>query len=356
MTAQKLNGQCGISDPRLSEALLSQQGGTTPGLVPEPALWWPTGRDYVQVDAQNFHFDIGQALTWCQLLGKDPWGANTRIRAIRRGVNAIKGNLEADCERIPGWQAEGRGIFAVPNNGGDTADSITHCGSVFAEWDDRTLAEQYNLPSQLGLPDPTFSVYTGGKSLHSYWVLEEPIGVDRWRLLMMRLIHHCGSDVSVKDPSRCMRLPGAWHIGKDDQVGFWAQLSNITDQRFNADQLEELLPELPKPQRHFSKVIRPSGWTRTLQEIGDALSVIPPRVPGHGTYENWRNIAWGLKAACSDAGYSDEVVVDLLEAHCPSKISGWDVHQVVRSGGDEITAGTFWWHAVQHGYGREPNG
>ena len=337
------------SDQRLREPLLFEQGVTRPGDLPTPGLWWPKGQHYAQNSAQNFIFDIGQALTWAELLGKDPWGADTRIRAIRRGEGAIKGTLAEDCELIPGWQVEGRNIYAVPNGGGDTADSITAFYSLFVEWDHLSLVEQLKLPAQLGLPSPTFGLFTGGKSLHVYWVFEQPIEAARWRPLIQRLINHCGSDPAVKDPSRCMRLPGAWYIHKDGRVGDKSTLLNITGDRFTPELFEELLPPLPERPRHIPKSLYRKQPTRTLQDIADALKFIPPRVPGHGNYPVDRNMAWGLKAACCDAGYGMDVARELLEAHSPNV---WDPDQILRSGGDQISAGTFWWQAQQHGYRR----
>ena len=337
------------SDQRLREPLLFGQGVTRPGDLPTPGLWWPKGQHYAQNSAQNFIFDIGQALTWAELLGKDPWGADTRIRAICRGEGAIKGTLAEDCELIPDWQVEGRNIYAVPNGGGDTADSITAFYSLFVEWDHLSLAEQLELPVQLGLPSPTFGLFTGGKSLHVYWVFEQPIEAARWRPLIQRLINHCGSDPAVKDPSRCMRLPGAWYIHKDGRVGDKSTLLNITGDRFTPELFEELLPPLPERPRHIPKSLYRKQPTRTLQDIADALKLIPPRVPGHGNYPVDRNMAWGLKAACCDAGYGMDVARELLEAHSPNV---WDPDQILRSGGDQISAGTFWWQAQQHGYRR----
>ena len=210
-----------------------------------------------------------------------------------------------------------------------------------------------DLPAQLGLPSPTFGLFTGGKSLHVYWVFEQPIEVARWRPLMLRLINHCGSDPAVKDPSRCMRLPGAWYIRKDGTVGWKSTLQDITGDRFTPELFEELLPPLPERPRHIPKSLYRKQPTRTLQDIADALKYIPPRVPGQGNYPVDRNMAWGLKAACRDAGYGMDVARELLEAHSPN---GWDPDQILRSGGDEISAGTFWWQAQQHGYRRPADG
>ena len=341
------------SDRRLSEPLLFGQGVIRPGSVPTPVIWCSTGLHYAQNSAQNFIFDIAQALTWCELLGKDPWGTDTRIRAIRQGDGAIKGNLATDCEQIPGWQVEGHSIYGVPNDGGDTADSITACLALFAEWDHLSLSEQLDLPAKLGLPSPTFGLFTGGKSLHVYWVFEHAIEVARWRPLIQRLINYCGSDPAVKDPSRCMRLPGAWYIRKDGTAGSKSTLLNITGERFTPELFEEFLPPLPERPRHIPKSLHRKQPTRSLQDIADALKFIPSREPGHGNYPLDRNTAWGLKAACREAGYGSEVARELLEAHSPN---GWDPAQILRSGGEEVTAGTFWWRAQQHGYVRHADG
>ena len=39
-----------------------------------------------------------------------------------------------------------------------------------------------------------------------------------------------------------MRLPGAWYIRKDGQVGFKSALLDITGDRFTPELFEELLP------------------------------------------------------------------------------------------------------------------
>jgi hypothetical protein len=146
-----------------------------------------------------------------------------------------------------------------------------------------------------------------------------------------------------------MRLPGAWYIHKDGRVGDKSTLLNITGDRFTPELFEELLPPLPERPRHIPKSLYRKQPTRTLQDIADALKFIPPRVPGHGNYPVDRNMAWGLKAACCDAGYGMDVARELLEAHSPNV---WDPDQILRSGGDQISAGTFWWQAQQHGYRR----
>jgi hypothetical protein len=80
------------------------------------------------------------------------------------------------------------------------------------------------------------------------------------------------------------------------------------------------------------------------------MKYIPRRVTGSGTYADYRNILWGLIAACREAGYDIELAIELMEEHSPSNQCGWDVQQVATSGGEQVGSGTFWWHAQQHGW------
>ena len=64
------------------------------------------------------------------------------------------------------------------------------------------------------------------------------------------------------------------------------------------------------------------------------------------------DILWGLMAACRDIGVDEEVAIELMEAHSPSRSCGWDVEQVARSGGEQIGAGTLFFHAKQYGWSR----
>ena len=247
----------------------------------------PTGSDCARLCAQDLPFDISDALTWCVLLGHEPWGSETHIRAIpRKGLNgpAINGNLEMDCESFAGWQAEGKGIYAVVNPGGTTKENITSCVALFVEWDDISLADQISKPAELGLPDPTFRSYTGKRSVHTWWTLDHPIEPARWTPLMDRLIGHCASDSNCKGVARCMRLPGGWHIDQEGIVGERSNIIDITDKRYPASVFEKLLPRQSQTQdRHLPRKVI-SGPSATLSDIGKALDHIPARVAGQGEY------------------------------------------------------------------------
>ena len=368
MTDNRKTADCHLSLPRSNRSLcdpLHIRQGVWDHTSPIPIeVWWDTVHKGEQIGEQDVPFFVDQALWWCNYLGRNHLCRGVRYRAISRDKSkpVIKGNLadlDDHCRAFKSFaalQAQGYGIYAVVNKGGDTKDSITECVALFAEWDDLPIAEQMVKAEQLGLPQPSFKVITGGKSVHCYWRLRTPITRERWEPLMKRLIQLCGSDKCICDASRVMRLPGSWYIGHDLKVGPVCHIRDVTNHSYEAEDFEKLLPVVPRPVHRTGKYQTNNYAIHSLQEIADALSFIPSRVPGLGNYPKERNMAWGLKAAVFEAGYGIDVAKDLLEEHSPSDSSGWKVDQILNSGGDQINAATFWWHAMQHGYRKQSNG
>ncbi|WP_293134902.1 virulence-associated E family protein [Microcoleus sp. bin38.metabat.b11b12b14.051] len=119
-----------------------------------------------------------------------------------------------DWNAIEKHQDDGRGVYVVVNGagGGHTDGDIKQCCAVFCEWDDISLAEQSLKWEEIGFVEPTFTVYSGDKSMQPYWVFDEPIAVEQWRELQTLLITAMGADKSNKNPSRVFRLAGGWHV------------------------------------------------------------------------------------------------------------------------------------------------
>ena len=167
---------------------------------------------------------------------------------------------------------------------------MTACTSLICEWDDRPVDEQLVLWQSLGLPEPTFMVMTGGKSVHNYWVFTVPIEPERWVPLLDRLVVHAGSDRSCKGLNRMMRLAGGHYIDRDGEAKAVTQIVNVTGYRYEAAQFVELLPLLSSPTT-CGRAPRRSGSTPAeLRQIKKALDCIPRRVEGSGTYADCRNI------------------------------------------------------------------
>ena len=183
------------------------------------------------------------------------------------------------------------------------------------------------------------------------------MNVQQWRDLQLRLINYAKSDPALKNPSRVMRHPGFHYIDENDQPIGLVTIINPAGKRYSAEELAACLPPLPAPQAPLGQKkssasassVRRAYPSAKLDEIVDAIQAMPPRVPGTGTYPMYRNLLWGLIAAMKDAGYSEEKAIELMELHSPQ----WtDVRQVAKSGGDQISAGTFWHLAKQHGWRR----
>jgi hypothetical protein len=190
----------------------------------------------------------GQADQFLTLLGKGP--AAARLRAFphrlnpdRSAIGARKGGYDLTVAHQ--WQREGRGVYLVINCGGDDDNAITLCRAFWVEWDTKPLAWQLEAWREFGLGEPSFTVTTGGKSAHLYWVLSEPITVERWRPIQLALIAATGADPVNKNPSRVMRLPGAFYIGPDGKASGQSKIHSSSDRRYSVEEVEGWLTAQP---------------------------------------------------------------------------------------------------------------
>lgn len=292
--------------------------------------------------------DFAEGQRFVHALGKPP--GTIRLRAFLHKNHPDKSNdrgRKGGMSRslVTQWQEEGRGVYVVINDGGDKDADITTCRAFFCEWDDRSIDWQMVAWKELGLPEPTMQVSTGGKSIHNYWVLSDAITTEHWKLIQTRLLNYADADRSIKNLARVMRLPGTYHANADGTLGQMCTIVGFTGTRYSVFDIEACLPD-EKFYTHQADAQRePTYEPASIDEIRAALAFIPQRVTGGKTYEKYRNILWSLKSIVGE----DEAIA-LMEAHSPSKISGWSIPQIARSGGDEINPGTFWYWARYHGY------
>lgn len=164
-------------------------------------------------------------------------------KANDKGRKAQANTLDEIVRIANKFQKEGRGIYLVVNGGGHLDKDVTQGRAIFYEHDNLSKEVQAELWQHLGLPEPTLQVDTGGKSIHSYWVFDAPIGVQDWRSLQTDLLEFADGDRSLKNPSRVMRLAGCWHS--------WGHQSRIIrngGQRYDYDQLRKLVPSRQSPE------------------------------------------------------------------------------------------------------------
>jgi hypothetical protein len=198
------------------------------------------------------------AKRFLQLLGKDPAATWFRTIARGKGSNRTRSGRDLhgfDAAALNADNQAGEAVYFITGdadqvtNLGVSGADVTQCRAVFVEWDDRPIEWQVQAPQELGLPEPTAMVHTGGKSVHCYWRLTEPMAPDEWRVLQCQLIEHANSDPSCKDPNRPMRLPGYRYVDKatGKVTNNVAELIHQADVAYSAAELEACLPAPEQP-------------------------------------------------------------------------------------------------------------
>ena len=215
------------------------------------------------------------------------------------------------------------------------------------EWDDRSQEEQINAWKELGLPQPTMQINTGGKSIHNYWVLKKVIDPKTWKPIQERLLDHADADRALKNPSRVMRLAGTYHMKDDGKRGGMTKIIYNSNKKYSYKDIESCLPTFKQHEIVKNAVSFKEFEKAPIDVVEKALFCIPPRKPNTNTYHMYRNILWGLIKACEDAGKSAVDAVQMMKTHSPE----WDgIEQVAYSGGTQINAGSFWYFAKENGF------
>lgn len=202
----------------------------------------------------------------------------------------------------PEFQRHSIGIRINP--GGTKATQITEGLALFAEADGGLSIEaQAAIPGLLGLPEPTFTTWTGGKSLHLFWVAKEGMALPpaEWKKAQKRLIDaikevapQAGVDESITYLNAVMRAPGGVHPATGER----SRIHTESGERFD---LAALLEMLPPPVAAFGPSPYQKRWeerTWELQHLSDlgkatdALAYLPPE---HFTgYMPWLGVGMAL--------------------------------------------------------------
>lgn len=293
--------------------------------------------------------DWQEANRFLKLLNKQV--GRVRMRGFYHATNPKKAGDPgrkggADRSQMQQWQLDGRGIYVVINDGGDRDSEITDCWAYFCEWDDRPKEQQVEEWKNLSLPEPTIQVDSGGKSVHNYWILTEPVPPARWKLIQTRLLDHANADRTLKNPSRVMRLPGTYHVDGTGAMGAKCSILSESGIKYSSEDIEKCLPD-EEYYDHSRKAERHrEDETHDESDIQAALNCIPPAIPGQGQYAFYRNLLWSLIKVCGNA----ETAGQLMRRHSPEFR---EIDFLLRNGGEQIGEGTFWYWAKKHGYVRE---
>lgn len=159
----------------------------------------------------------------------------------------------------------GRNIFFAPNKGGYENKDIPECQVLFYEHDDLDKDISANLWQTIGLPQPTIQIDTGNKSVHTYYVLSEPISPELFREAQTLLSTRLKSDKSLKNPARLMRLCGGIHPKTGELSTFYSHSGTTYT-------IDDLLPIL---QNYKALKVKSKATTQTpIDDVGEARQAL----------------------------------------------------------------------------------
>lgn len=122
------------------------------------------------------------------------------------------GNLRSVLPELRQWQDDGCGVYIVVNEGGTDDISITGVRALFVDAD-RKDGQPFPLPTKWHA-EPDFLADRGdGTRWHAYWrATPGSVTPDQFRPTQRALAAYYGTDKSVINPSRVMRVPGFLHL------------------------------------------------------------------------------------------------------------------------------------------------
>jgi hypothetical protein len=229
-------------------------------------------------------------------------------------------------------EEEGRSIYFCVNRDYKNED-IKECRVLFYEHDDIPKDQSLVSWQTIGLPTPTLQVDTGGKSIHTYYLLDEPIAPELWRTLQQGFIYHLKSDPSLHNPGRVMRLAGSVHpdtgevakVCKQGEIGMSYPVETFID-----------ILAIPTAQTLHNPKDDVSAAINYLNHMGASVAE---------DYHSWMKVGMALKAVSSSL--KDEWVrwssqsTKAINTNFDEK---WDSFK-----GSGVGIGTLWYYAYNFG-------
>ena len=174
--------------------------------------------DIAESDGNSYSNIAAQDILHC--LYSPDQDINLRIIDDKKRVFFPPQNIACKCmdfpqikNRLKKYNDQGRGIFFVVNNGGQSDNTINHITAQFVEMDSGSFAEQQKKIDAFPLP-PSFVIRTR-RSLHVYWIMDGTAEVEKFRSVQQMLVKHFSGDPACVNLSRVMRLPGFNHCKTD---------------------------------------------------------------------------------------------------------------------------------------------
>jgi Protein of unknown function (DUF3987) len=223
-------------------------------------------------------------------------GDKACIRYINPSTSkAIKAD-GLDFKQMEKLQGEGFNVYVVVNPGGHSDQDIKQGKAIFYEHDNLDKSSQINLWESLGLPKPSFQVDTGGKSVHSYWVLADHLDVGTWLRLQSDLLDHANADRTIRNASRVMRLAGSLYINKSGEPVGSARIISNSGCTYTTEELRAIIPTVLPPITNYRSADAHGGSQLPITNhhtsdipLYQCLSKADRDLIDHGSGEGQRN-------------------------------------------------------------------
>lgn len=202
------------------------------------------------------------------------------------------GQIDSLVASMKKYNNDGYGIFFIVNGGGHDDKSVKTARAQFIDIDDYSFEEQWERVNSFSLT-PSIIIKTK-KSLHCYWLLDNG-NINLFEDIQKRLIQYFGSDPTIKNKSRVMRLYGFLHQKSEPVMVELVKFEPSI--RYTQQQLIDVLPEM---KTHKQIVNRPDTHS---QIIHDSFP------QGQRTKELIR-----LMGVLQSRGFNDEMIMSNIRA------------------------------------------
>lgn len=128
-----------------------------------------------------------------------PDNKTTRVRPAN-----FDGKLKEALPHLQRANRVGGGAFVVVNEGGQQKSEITRVRAVFADTDGAPVEPI------IGALKPHMVVESSAENYHVYWIVAD-FPLDQFKPVQLAIATQFGTDDSVNDLSRVMRMPGFYH-------------------------------------------------------------------------------------------------------------------------------------------------
>jgi hypothetical protein len=210
---------------------------------------------------------------------------------------------------------KGIDVFQIP---GEQEGGITnaHCIRhyfIFGESDDGTIEDQkLNIDklAAFGIA-PSVVVHSGGKSLHTYFSLREPVtDLEAWKEVQRLLIIAMNSDLAIQNYNREMRLPGFDRPSKGTHQEVVSLNLRV---KYSLEELKRLLVELvglvgtldDKRWKKYVQLRNKNASAEVIREFIQTEPVLEPAKQPKGEWQKPSAISFKVREAAKKHGNTE---------------------------------------------------